>query len=671
MGNAHRILETIDGNMRDAGVLGQLAVPLAFGLLRLGTEDRPNLDDAVALIHRALDAGIRVLDTANTYCLDDKDLHYGERLAVDALKAWSGPQNEVKIITKVGLARPKGKWMPAGSARQLRTAVDGSLKAFGAERLFLVQLHAKDSRVPFEETLATLAELQREGKIEHLGLCNVSPAEIRQAQRHFTVQSVQCELSVMDRVAATSGVVELTGQLGIPFLAYRPLGGYAKVEKLEKNRALAPLVKKHHLPPHELAIAAVLATAKHVVPLFGARRAESLESSLKAWKTVLDAADLETLYAKVSFAPTPEALAAIAPRVIPADLPILHANEGPKADGEEVVLLMGIQGAGKSELVEAYESAGYARLNRDALGGKLDDLIPELDRLLASGARRVVLDNTYPTRISRGPVIDTSHKYRLPVRCRYLATSVADARFNVALRIYRRYGRMLGPDEMKELTKSDPNLPPPVAMQRWMDSFEPPALDEGFSVVDEIAFVRRPDASLVNKGLLLDVDGTLRKTKSGELYPRQPDDIEILPGRAEVLNRWIDDGYQLFLVSNQSGVASNHLTREAADACFARTVELLGVPVAQIAYCPHSAFPAGCFCRKPMPGLGVQLMMQYRLAPEHLVMVGDMDSDEAFARSIGARYFDANEFFARGEMQAESVGNVVAGQGLPTPGKET
>ncbi len=68
-------------------------------------------------------------------------------------------------------------------------------------------------------------------------------------------------MSVMDRAAATTGVVELTRQLGIPFLAYRPLGGYAKVEKVEKNRALAGLVKRHNLPPHELAIAAVLATA--------------------------------------------------------------------------------------------------------------------------------------------------------------------------------------------------------------------------------------------------------------------------------------------------------------------------------------------------------------------------------------------------------------------------
>ncbi len=306
---------------------------------------------------------------------------------------------------------------------------------------------------------------------------------------------------------------------------------------------------------------------------------------------------------------------------------------------------MGIQGAGKTSQVDAYLSAGYARLNRDDLGGKLEDLIPELRQLLASGARRVVLDNTYPTRISRAGVISAAHDVKLPVRCRYLATSAADARFNVALRIWQRYGRMLGPDEMKELAKTDSNLPPPIAMQKWLDCFEPPALDEGFSAVDEIPFVRRPDTSLTAKGLLLDVDGTLRKTKSGELYPRQVDDIEVLPRRREVLESWIARGYQLFLVSNQSGVASGHLTRESADACFARTVELLGVPVTATVYCPHPAFPAGCFCRKPMPGLGIQLIQTYKLDPNQLVMVGDMDSDEAFARSIGATYYDAAEFF--------------------------
>ena len=80
-----------------AGILGQLKIPLGLGLLRLTTEGRPAEADAVAVIHFALDHGIRVLDTADVYSLDDKDLHYGERLVRLALDAWKRPRDEVKV----------------------------------------------------------------------------------------------------------------------------------------------------------------------------------------------------------------------------------------------------------------------------------------------------------------------------------------------------------------------------------------------------------------------------------------------------------------------------------------------------------------------------------------------------------------------------------------------
>ena len=154
------------------------------------------------------------------------------------------------------------------------------------------------------------------------------------------------------------------------------------------------------------------------------------------------------------------------------------------------------------------------------------------------------------------------------------------------------------------------------------------------------------DPQFTGKGLLLDVDGTLRKTRSGELFPRSAADVELLPGRREQLQRFVDEGYQLFLVSNQSGVASGTLSKEDAEAAFARTIELLGLPIAEVVYCPHPAFPVGCFCRKPLPGLGVALIARHRLARAHMIMVGDMDSDRDFARALGVKYFDADEFFA-------------------------
>lgn len=599
------------------------------------------------LIHQALEGGIRVLDTADSYCLNDKDFHYGERLAKGAVDSWKGPREEVKIITKVGMVRPKGKWKPDGSPEHIAKAVDGSLKALGVERIFLLQLHTHDPRVPFEETLGALAEAQRAGKVEHIGLCNVSPAELRQAGRHFPVVSVQNELSILAQASAKEGMLEITQELGIPFLGYRPLGGYAKVEKLLKNRVLKPLAEKYGVSPYELALAAVLRSFPHVIPIIGARRACSLAKSLEALRRVLTADDWEHITAKYPFRGTPEAIAANALRVTPADLPALEPEQGP-GEQSEVVLLVGIQGAGKSETVKAYETAGYARLNRDEEGGALEDLLPKLRELLESGQTRVVMDNTYPTRISREPIITIAHAHGVPVRCRWLSTSLEEAQINVVSRVLDRYGKLLGPDEMKEQAKSDPNLPPPAAMQRYLHTFEPPRLDEGFSVVDEIPFARRPNPDWTNGGLLLDVDGTLRVTLSGEIYPRSAGDVSLIPGRTELLRRWVDAGYKLFLISNQSGIASGKVSEENVREAFDRTIELLDVPIEEVCFCPHRAFPVVCFCRKPMPGMAVYLMRKHKLDPAKTFMVGDMDSDRRFAEGLSIAYYDAAEFFDDG-----------------------
>jgi aryl-alcohol dehydrogenase-like predicted oxidoreductase len=367
------------------GLLDSLDVRCGLGLLRLSTEGRPTEPDAIAVIHHALRRGIRLLDTADVYCLGDADLHYGERLARKAVDTWHGPREEVRIVTKAGLARPRGKWIPNGRPEHLRAAVDGSLQALGVEQLFALLLHANDPRTPFEDQLGTLAELQREGKIAHLGLCNVSIAEVRQAQRHFAVRAIQNELSVIDRKSATEGLVALAAQFQAPFLAYRVLGGHAKVDTILKNRAVAPLAARHKVTPHEAALAVVWEAGPHVVPLIGATRVGRIDSCLRARELLLDDVDRAALAAKISLVPTPEAAAALAPPVTPAGLRKLSSGEGP-GDEPEVVLLMGIQGAGKSEFVRQYVDKGYLRLNRDQEGGSLEDLIPLLGESLGAGS---------------------------------------------------------------------------------------------------------------------------------------------------------------------------------------------------------------------------------------------------------------------------------------------
>ena len=208
-----------------------------------------------------------------------------------------------------------------------------------------------------------------------------------------------------------------------------------------------------------------------MVPLVRAMRIESVRSSLRSLSVSLDVSDRTALETRYSFAPTAEGLASIAPPPAPTKFAVLQPNAGPGTT-PEVVLLMGIQGAGKSELVAAYEQAGYARLNRDQLGGKLDDLVPRLVQLLVSGQKRVVLDNTYPTRISRAAVIAAANAHGVPVRCRHLQTPLPRPRVDVVLRMIAKYGRPLSPEEMKTYGKTDPNLPPPAAMSRWTSSFE-------------------------------------------------------------------------------------------------------------------------------------------------------------------------------------------------------
>ncbi|MFO0866415.1 MAG: HAD-IIIA family hydrolase [Gemmataceae bacterium] len=311
-----------------------------------------------------------------------------------------------------------------------------------------------------------------------------------------------------------------------------------------------------------------------------------------------------------------------------------------------MVLLMGIQGAGKSRLVAAYVEKGYARLNRDILGGKLEDLIPKLKSLLASGQNRVVLDNTYPTRISRSPVIAAAHAFGVPVRCRNLMTPITEARVNIALRMIEKYGRPLGPEEMRSLAKTDPNLPPPMALGKWVNSYEPPALDEGFAVVDSIPFVRDADPNATGKGLLLDVDGTIRRTKSGEIYP-QPRRCGTHPGRTRTLAAICAKRLQIVLrLQSKRHRIEQGDAGESAESAFLRTAELLALPIAEVAYCPHPAFPVGCYCRKPMPGMGVYLMKKHQLARDQAIMVGDMTSDAEFAAGLGIRYADSSEFFA-------------------------
>ncbi|MFN7022653.1 MAG: HAD-IIIA family hydrolase, partial [Phycisphaerales bacterium] len=486
---------------------------------------------------------------------------------------------------------------------------------------------------------------------------NVSVDDLRKAlailprEAYATVQN---QLNPFD-TASARGIVALTREHGLTLLAHSPLGGHAGVHRIQKKDALAEVATRHGLDAsagrHPVALSWLMTLGAHVIPVFGATRQTSVEASFAALQLQLSDDDLKLLdetFPKAAALRDEPLPAAPAGALLSESASAIEVSAEPlpaPGDAPEIVMILGIPGAGKSSLVAPYLDKGYLRLNRDELGGKLDDLVPALRNALASGRKRVVLDNTYPTLKSRLGVLESGRLANVPVRCLWLDTTLEDARWNACLRMLERHGRLLSPDEIAVLSKTEPNTIPPVAQQVWLKNFEPPSGHEGFAQIERRPFVRHARPDRTKRGLLLDVDGTLRVTRSGEKYPRDVGDVMLLPNRRQILAEWHQQGYRLFFVSNQSGISSGKLESRNAEAAFHRTIELLNLPVDDVAYCPHKAFPVSCFCRKPMPGLAVKLIEKHGLALEHLHIVGDMKSDAELARAIGAIYHEAHEFF--------------------------
>jgi len=264
--------------------LGRTATSISvigFGGMPLSIKGRPNEPLAHDVLNASLDAGVTLIDTADVYCIDDDDIGHNERLIASVLEARKD-KDSIRVATKGGLRRPKGDWTRDGSPQHLREACEASLRALGSDRIFLYQLHAPDPSVPFEKSIETLAQLQREGKIEHAGLSNVSVAQIEQASKIVEVQSVQNRLNPFFREALDEGVVDACATRSITFLAYSPLGGGRLAKKLSGLPVLQEIANAHGASPGAVTIAWVRSKGSNVVPIPGARRVENAKDSAAA-----------------------------------------------------------------------------------------------------------------------------------------------------------------------------------------------------------------------------------------------------------------------------------------------------------------------------------------------------------------------------------------------------
>jgi len=319
----------------------------------------------------------------------------------------------------------------------------------------------------------------------------------------------------------------------------------------------------------------------------------------------------------------------------------------------EIVLVIGYPACGKTTYT-LREFANHHRVNRDTLGGKIEGLVPYIEKKIAEGHTNFVLDNTHATASSRKMFIDLAKKHKFRVACHWIKTTAEDSQFNACLRMVRKYGKVLDTPEIKKVQKAgDPNTFPVNVIFSFRNSFEVPFLKEGFDELVEINYVRELADAYKNKALILDYDGTLRETKSGNNYPLKEDDIVILPNREQVLARFKEKGYVLAGVSNQSGIHKGLLTADQAKNCFEHTNRLLKQQI-DFRFCPHASGPISCWCRKPMTGLGVEFIEKYKLNPTDCIFVGDLGTDKSFAHRCGFKYYDSSDFFDKGYLKVIS-----------------
>ena len=314
-----------------------------------------------------------------------------------------------------------------------------------------------------------------------------------------------------------------------------------------------------------------------------------------------------------------------------------------------VVLVMGYPASGKSTLTSTFVAGGYTVLNRDTEGGTMGGLLQKFRESLVDGCK-LVLDNTFCTVEDRAPFIKVAADAGVKIDCWWMDTLAEDAQINALNRMWDRYGQVFfDAADLKAhpVASKDPNMFPSAAIFSYRKRFEKPTTNEGFASVQKKSFTRHPVKG-TQKALILDYDGTLRRDAmevGGQYhYPVKPSEVQALPNRKEVLQRYKDQGYLLLGASTQSGIAKGHLTSDDALACFRETNRQIGHDVTH-AHCKHGSFPVACYCRKPQSGLGVYLIRLYNLTPSECIMVGDLSTDRSFATRLGFQFADADEFF--------------------------
>jgi pyridoxine 4-dehydrogenase len=259
---------------------------LGFGAMRLcgrrimgWPRDREN---ALAVLRRAVELGVNLIDTSNAYGPEVNELQIAQ-----ALHPYP---DDLVIATKGGLVRDdSSRWPRDGRPEELRAACEGSLKRLRLDRIDVYQLHAPDPRVPLEESVGALRDLRDEGKIKHVGLSNVDVDELERAETVVPIVSVQNEYNLGFR--ESEDVLDACERKALAFLPWYPLASGS----LAKRRRLDQIAKKYDATSAQVALAWLLKRSPAMLPIPGTSSLEHLEENMGAAKLELSDEDFATL----------------------------------------------------------------------------------------------------------------------------------------------------------------------------------------------------------------------------------------------------------------------------------------------------------------------------------------------------------------------------------------
>jgi predicted kinase len=368
------------------------------------------------------------------------------------------------------------------------------------------------------------------------------------------------------------------------------LGGPRRAASLSRREALAQVATRHGADPAEVALAWLLSLSPTVVAIPGARRPETVYSAARAAALTLTKADRAALRGATARA-TP-------------------ASPAPDAD---IVMVMGIPGAGKTRLAQELVARGYERLNRDERGGSLREVAHALDERLAAGGRRVVLDNTFLSRAVRSHVIETAARHGLAVRCVWLSTPLAQAQVNLVTRLIALHGALPSPEELRVLARTTEGVMAPTSQMRTARELEPPALDEGFTAVEEVPFQRAAPQVAGGMGVLVAAPALERAGWEAAVAAAEP-------AAPHLVFDWRPDG-----------------TPDDLDAAVTRLRGVVSGEVSR-AVCPHGGGPPRCWCRPPLPGLALAFAVTRHVELSRCVVIGSGPAHRTLANALGARH---------------------------------